>query len=99
MTIDDKIFFDLRLMFTDVTRKDIYQFLKSINVVNKDHFIFETQDGFFSIDKKENEFRILKRKDFASQKETLESDNTIMMLYKIAKRSGFKCYLETKYSN
>jgi hypothetical protein len=98
--IEDKIFTSLQFGLFKVTKKDIQQFLDAISYKTlADVFVFETDEGFFKVDKVNKVFRVLKRKEKPTKEEQMESDFTVMAMYKIAKRSGFKCFLENKYMN
>jgi hypothetical protein len=98
--IDDKIFVSLDFQRFQVTSKDISKFLDAIQKnTNSNVFVFETDEGFFKVDKVNRVFRVLKRKEKFSLEQYHDSDFVVMAMYKIAKRSGFKCYLENKYMN
>lgn len=98
--IDDKLFISIDFKGFEVNSSDIAMFLDVINKrCSADAFIFETEVGFFKVDKVNKIFRILKRKQKDSMTEHQESDFIVMAMYKIAKRSGFKCFLENKYMN
>ena len=83
-----------------VTQKDIAIFLNAIDHNDMpDAFIFETAEGFFKVNRLKKEFRILKRKEHNDFEKSLDADLMIMAMYKTAKRSGYKCFFETKYMN
>jgi hypothetical protein len=98
--VEDKIFMSLDFWVYKVTNKDIAMFLDAIDHKRMpDAFMFETTEGWFKVNRIKKEFRILKRKEHSDFEKSLESDVTIMAMYKTAKRSGYKCFLETKYMN
>lgn len=98
--VDDKLFISLDFGAYKVTQKDVSLFLNAMdNDKMPESFIFETVDGWFSVNKPKMEFRIVRRKEQDSIEKTVESDMTIMVMYKVAKRSGYKCYLENKFMN
>jgi hypothetical protein len=98
--IDDKIFMSLAFKLYEVTPKDIALFLEALDQKNMpDSFYFETQEAIFKINKIKREFRVIMRKPQKNLEKTLDADLTIMAMYKTAKRSGYKCFLETKYMN
>lgn len=97
---EDIIFMSLEFGMYDVTQEDIKIFLRAVDSDDMpDCFFFETAEGWFKINRPKKEFRILKRKEHKSIDKRFECDFTIMAMYKVAKRSGYKCYLENKYMN
>ena len=97
---EDTIFMSLEFGMYDVTKEDIKIFLEAVDGSNMpDSFYFETEEGWFKINRPRREFRILKRKEYLRSDKNFECDFTIMAMYKVAKRSGYKCYLENKYMN
>jgi hypothetical protein len=101
--IDDKIFSTLLLHGFNVEDEDIERFHKVMNTRGlPSEFIFETQEGVFKVNRKRKEFRIVKRKYFEFNGRVVlpqEIDYTIMAMYKIASWSGYKVFLDEKYSN
>ena len=98
--IDDIIFLNLEFGMYDVTADDIRIFLEAVDSdCMPDCFYFETEEGWFKINRPKKEFRILKRKEHKNMDKNFECDFTIMAMYKVAKRSGYKCFLENKYMN
>jgi hypothetical protein len=98
--IDDKIFISLAFELYEVTPKDISLFLEALDQQKMpDSFYFETQEAIFKINKIKREFRVIARTPHNNFEENLDADLTIMAMYKTAKRSGYKCFLETKYMN
>jgi hypothetical protein len=98
--IDDKIFISLAFELYEVTPKDIALFLEALDQQKMpDSFYFETKDAIFKINKIKREFRVIARKPQKDFEKSLDSDLTIMAMYKTAKMSGYKCFLETKYMN
>lgn len=101
--VDDKIFSTLLVMGFDVTQDDIDRFndvMSSRALPNS--FVFETEEGVFKINRKRKEFRIVKRKYFQVNDKIVlpeQIDYTIMAMYKIACWSGYKVFLDEKYSN
>jgi hypothetical protein len=98
--VDDKIFVNLEQWNFRVTKEDIGLFNSAMeNPSLPESFAFETEDAYFKIDKVNKVFRILRRKEKSTKEAQHHSDMNVMVLYKIAKRSGYKCYLENKYMN
>jgi hypothetical protein len=99
--VDDKIFMNINYPYLSVTKDDIEIFNRSVieNTGLPECFTFETADGYFKIDRVNKIFKILKRKEKETQQAQHDSDVVVMMLYKIAKRCGYKCSLENKYMN
>ena len=84
----------------EVTPKDISLFLEALDQKNMpDSFYFETQEAIFKINKIKREFRVIMRKQQKDIETSIEADVTVMAMYKTAKRSGYKCFLEIKYMN
>lgn len=87
----------------EVDSNDIERFKKTMSVKDlPNEFIFETNEGLFKVNRKKMEFRILERYYYPSgigfpSDEQIEY--TIMAMYKIASWSGYKVYLDAKYSN
>jgi hypothetical protein len=102
---EDLIFRGLSFMNYKVSDKEIADFKKRAFAKNlPNEYIFETYFGYFKINKKEKTFDILKRKyynDFElfGYPSDEEIDYATMIIYKVAIRSGFKGYLDNKYSN
>lgn len=102
---DDLICCDLSFLAYKVRREDVSTFIQKANdKFLPDEYIFETLEGFFKINKVKKEFRILKRKQyddllFLGYPNKSKVDLEIMKIYKIAKRAGFKVFLENKFSN
>jgi hypothetical protein len=98
--VQDKIFMSLDYGVYRVTNRDIAMFLNAIDHDKMpDSFVFETTEGIFKVDRKIKVFRIVMRKQQKDLESSIEADLTIMAMYKTAKRSGYKCYLEIKYMN
>ena len=92
MSLDFKLY--------EVSQKDIALFLEAVDHSKMpDSFYFETTEGIFKVSKTKREFRVIMRKPQKNSEKTFDADLTIMAMYKTAKRSGFKCFLETKYMN
>jgi hypothetical protein len=97
--IIDTIFLDLNFNLVKVDNYDVMTFEKAFDSVGEDLFCFRTPDAIFKIDKIKKEFRVLHRYEFISLRKSLEHDAVVMTLYKIAKRSGYKVFLEPKFMN
>lgn len=103
--ITEDFFFPMDLFKYDVSNKDIASFKEAaLDSYKPNEYILETVDGMFKITQDERIFMILMRKyDYTLPDEMEESveeiDSNIMMIYKIAIKSGFKVFLEQKYSN
>ena len=99
--VDDKIFMNINYPYLHVAKEDIELFNRSIieNTSLPDCFTFESSDGYFKVDRVNKVFKILMRKEKETKQAQHDSDLVVMMLYKIAKRCGYKCYLENKYMN
>lgn len=96
---NDTIFIDLNFQLIQVDNHDIMTFERAFNNVFEEVFCFRTPDAVFKIDKVKREFRVLHRYEFQSLRKSMEHDAVVMALYKIAKRSGYKVFLEPKFMN
>ena len=87
----------------EVDSNDIERFKKTMTTKDlPNEFIFETNEGIFKVNKSKKEFRIIERHYYPSgigfpSDEQIEY--TIMAMYKIASWSGYKVFLDPKYSN
>jgi len=87
----------------EVDNDDIERFKQTMLIKGlPNEFIFETQEGIFKVNNNKKEFRIIQRHYYPSgigfpTDEQIEY--TIMAMYKIASWSGYKVYLDPKYSN
>jgi hypothetical protein len=103
--VDEKIFYDLNPFFVKVSNDDCKRFMKiSLDDNLPDEYVFETKTAWYKINKKKMEFRILCRKnydmlDFLDYPSVAEIDESVLISYKLAKRCGFKVFLENKFSN
>jgi hypothetical protein len=98
--VDDKIFMNINYPYVSVIKEDVMLFNDAMENPNlPDSFTFETENGYFKIDRINKVFRILMRKEKNTTEAQLKSDMVVMVLYKIAKRCGYQCYLENKYMN
>lgn len=103
--ITEDFFFPMDFFKFEVSKKDIEIFKEAtLDCTKPNEYVLETVDGMFKINQDEKIFIILMRKyDYTLPEEMEESiediDSSIMMIYKIAMKSGFKVYLEQKYSN
>jgi len=103
--MEDLMFMDLSMLSVEVTDEEIEQFLYAISRKGiPNQFTFETIQGIFRINRKKKEFRILKRSryddlDLFDYPTDAEIDEEIAFICKLANRSGYKFYLENKYSN
>jgi hypothetical protein len=101
--VDDKIFCCIIDFDFDVTDDDVERFRFAIELADAPkEFVFQTNEGIFKVNKQRKEFRVLQRKynGFGMFIPNLiEVDYTIMAMCKIACWSGYKVYLDTKFSN
>ena len=103
--ITEDFFFPMDFFKYEVSKKDIDRFKEAaLDSIKPNEYILETQDGLFKINQDKKIFMIVMRKyNYTLPEEIEESieeiDYSIMMIYKIAIKSGFKVYLEQKYSN
>jgi hypothetical protein len=70
----------------------------------EDEFIIDSLEGFFKVNRIKKEFRILKRKYYDPEiylgyPSNDEIDRAICILYKVAIKSGYKVFLESKFLN
>ena len=104
ITTED-FFFPLDFFKYEVSKKDIDRFKEAaLDYSKPNEYILETQDGMFKIIQDQKIFMVVMRKYNYTLPEEIEEtieeiDYSIMMIYKIALKSGFKVYLEQKYSN
>ena len=81
----------------EVSSNDVTFFLDSIMDEDlPEDFMFEVDEGIIKINRLKKEFRILKRN---VTNNPCDADIQMMIVMKIAKRAGFKLFLEPKYSN
>lgn len=97
MFIEEKIFSNLCCFNVRVTQKDVDNFIDAIS----DHWLpdvitFDVDEAMIRIDRKQMEFRILKRYKTNNQ---FQSDMLLATAIKVAIKSGFKLFLEPKFSN
>lgn len=103
--ITEDFFFPLDYFKYEVSENDVNRFKEAaLDYSKPNEFILESQDGMFKIIQDEKIFMIVMRKyNYTLLEEIEESieeiDYSIMMIYKIAMKSGFKVFLEQKYSN
>jgi hypothetical protein len=103
--MDDKIFKNIDVYNFDVTDEQVFKFkTETLDKKLPNEYIVESFVGFFKVNKSKKEFRILKRKyynylDFLNYPKDEDIDNAIFITYKVAIKSGFKVFLESKYSN
>jgi hypothetical protein len=102
---EDLIFGGLSFMSYNVSDEEIEDFSRRAFAKNlSNEYIFETFFGYFKINKEEKTFKILRRKyykdfEILGYPSDEKIDYATMILYKVAIRSGFKGYLDNKYSN
>lgn len=87
----------------EVDKDDIDRFIQTMSVKDlPNEFVFQTNEGVFKVNRNKKEFRILERHyypkgvGFPSDEQV---EYTLMAMYKIASWSGFKVFLDPKYSN
>ena len=103
--MEDMICKDIELYKIEVEKEDVEVFKFAVNQKGMpDVFTFESLQGYFKIDKIKKEFRILKRKSYGDLTiigcpTDTQIDEEIAFIWKVACRSGFKVFLENKYSN
>jgi len=103
--ITEDFFLPMDFFKFEVSKKDIEIFKEAtLDCSKPNEFILETLSGMFKIKQDERVFIILMRKyDYTLPEDLDESieeiDSQVMIIYKIAMKSGFKVFLEHKYSN
>jgi hypothetical protein len=103
--ITEDFFCPMDIFSYKVSKKEIANFKKAaLDSYKPNEYILETNDGMFKITQDERVFMILMRKYEYTIPEEMdydidEIDSNVMMIFKIAKSSGFKVFLEQKYSN
>lgn len=103
--VDDKIFDPLGLYTVHIHDEMIEQFKEQVNREDfPEEFVLDLVEGRFKINKVKKEFRILQRfkcgdVDDSPYAHDFEIELQVFIAYKVAKLSGFKVFLESKYSN
>lgn len=103
--VDDKIFNPLGLYTVHIHDEMVEQFLEQVDSEEfPEEYIFDLAEGRFKINKVKREFRILERYkcgDFKGSpySHDFEIELQVLIAYKVAKLSGFKVFVEPKYSN
>lgn len=103
--IDDKIFNPLSLYSVKVEEEMVADFKKMVSSDEfPDEVVIDIVEGVFKINKLKKEFRILKRHSYDAEiylgyPNDFQIDLQVFIAYKVAKLSGFKVFLENKYSN
>jgi hypothetical protein len=96
---------DIHFMDYKVDKTDIDTFKKhALDMEMPDSFVLESMEGYFRIKQSTREFIVLRRKSYdlsiyKGYPTDEEIEMAIMIMYKIAFKSGFKVTLENKYSN
>jgi hypothetical protein len=105
MEVDDKIFNPLGLYTVHIHDKMIRDFKKQVSREDfPEEFVLDLVEGKFKINKVKKEFRILERYKYSDIDDSqfihdFEIELQVFIAYKVAKLSGFKVFLEPKYSN
>jgi hypothetical protein len=96
-TIEDFFCGKLSYMKIDVSSKDVMFFLDAImDEEMPEEFVLEVDEGVIKLNRIKKEFRVIKRN---VTNNPCNADIQMMIVMKIAKRAGFKLFLEPKYSN
>jgi hypothetical protein len=97
MFIEDNIFYCLDCLSVDVSDEDVSNFEKAIyDITFPNVVIINFDEAKIKLDRLNKEFRIIKRNKTTNQ---YESDMLLVATIKVAIKSGFKIFLEPKYSN
>ena len=97
MFIEDNIFYCLDCLSVDVSDEDVFNFEKTIyDITFPNIVIINFDEAKIKLDRLNKEFRIIKRNKTTNQ---YESDMLLVATIKVAIKSGFKIFLEPKFSN
>ena len=97
MIVEDSMFYSLDCLKVDVAKKDIDNFSEAINDKHlPDIIMLKVDEAKIKINRATKEFRIIKRHITKNQ---FQSDLLLVAMIKVASQSGFKVFLEPKYSN
>jgi hypothetical protein len=84
-------------MKIDVSSKDVMFFIDAImDEEMPEEFVLEVDEGVIKLNRIKKEFRVIKRN---VTNNPCNADIQMMIVMKIAKKAGFKLFLEPKYSN
>jgi hypothetical protein len=103
--MEDLICKSLDMLKISIDKEDIELFEYAVSRDGMpNEFTFESTQGYFKVNVNKKEFRILKRNHYGElvllgYPTDAEIDKEIAFIWKLACRSGYKVYLENKYSN
>jgi hypothetical protein len=103
---NDMLIDDITLMKVKVDRESVDGMLQvAMDNTLPNEFSFEGVEGIFKINRSKKEFYVLHRNSYSRHPLShllptdADIDLTILKSIKIAKKAGFKIYLEPKFSN